>query len=186
MPPPQGSFAGEFYIRFLYTSKRPAGLDSGSRQSPGNSISLSSQVKLFTLGQIPSLLARVYFPMCVGVLDHLFSLQGEKVCVWNLVWARRCDFLLSSQPKLFFKSSDWTSLKLASQEDFLSSQIYPQPPAHLREVKVSLGRIHKFRARSSRIVLRYVGPVQADSAKLCLVVLMRPRILCKNFLRKGL
>ena len=31
--------------------------------------------------------------MCVGVLDHLFSLHGEKVCVWDLVWARRCDFL---------------------------------------------------------------------------------------------
>ena len=186
MPPPQGSFAGEFYIRFLYTSKRLAGLDSGSRQSPGNSISLSSQGSCLLQGKFLRF-QREYISRCVSGFWTIFSpFRGRRFVFGTLSGLGGVTSYSSSQPKLFFKFSDWTSLKLASQEDFLSSQIYPQPPAHLREVKVSLGRIHKFRARSSRIVLRYVGPVQADSAKPCLVVLMRPRILCKNFLRKGL
>ena len=65
-------------------------------------------MKLFTLGQIPSLLARVYFPMCVGVLDHLFSLHGEKVCVWDLVWALRCDsiFVVTAEAVLKFSGMD--------------------------------------------------------------------------------
>ena len=65
----------------------------------------------------------------------------------------------SSQPKLFSSFLEWTSLKLTSQKVFLLSQILPWPPALLREAKASLGRIHKSRARSPCIVLRYIGPV---------------------------
>ena len=62
-------------------------------------------MKLFTLGQIPSLLARVYFPMCVGVLDHPFSLQGEKVWFGALSGLYGVTSFSSSQPKMFFKFS---------------------------------------------------------------------------------